>query len=319
MPQVSVIIPCFNAAAWIERVLESCMEQGPTLGEVIVVEDGSTDGSAEIVESVAARSGGVIRLISNPGKGGNAARNFGFENSRFDFIQWLDADDFLLPGKFDAQLSTLEAQPDLDIVWSDWEERFHDADGNRQASRNHDMATGEDLLLMLAADKWSVPANYLMRRSLAARVVAADGWNPARRVAQDREFFTLAALFARKASHVPGTFAVYNRQESGTVSGMDFGERLELQMDLEARLRRDMEAHVNDPRTLRALMRRLNSHTINAYFYNRRIRPRDCFWPWVIAPELIHWKKLAIYPALYLGAMLNCLRGHRLAGTGRTK
>lgn len=305
MSRVSVIIPCYNAARWIEAVLESCLAQGPALGEVIVVDDSSSDDSPRIVETVASRSNGLVRCITNRVKGGNHARNRGFAEARCEFIQWLDADDFLLPGKFEAQIAALDAEPEVEIVWSDWEERFHDADGNPVNARMHDMSGGEGLLLMLAADRWSVPASYLMRRDLAARVVAAKGWNPDRRVAQDREFFTLAAIHARRARHVPGVFAVYNRQASGSVSGMDFQERLALQMDLEARLRQEMIANITDQALLGRLIRRLNSHVINAYFYNRRVRPRSFFWPWAVAPELIHWKKLAIYPVLYAGAMLN--------------
>jgi len=315
--QVSVIIPCFNADRWITKVLDSCLMQGPLLGEVVVVDDGSTDDSTIIVQRYVQEHPDRIRLLRNPGKGGNAARVFGFTQSRFDLIQWLDADDYLCEGKFSAQVRHL--QGNVDIVYSDWIERFHNNDDRIVRDVERIMNSDESLLLSLAADRWSVPANYLMTRGLAERTVAADGWMPGRRIAQDREFFTIAAVLSRRAAYVPGLFSIYNRRPHGSVSGMDFAERLSLQMPLDARLR----AFVLDADLCTGekplCMRRLNTHCINAVFYNWGVMPQFFFWPWQVSLSLLHWKKRVIYPLLYFAAMVGyCRYRLRLDGVSGT-
>lgn len=89
---VSVIIPCLNAAPYLERAIGSALRQTYQPVEVIVVDDGSTDGSAEI----AASFGETARVFRSSGSGACSARNDGLEASRGEFIQFLDADDMLV-------------------------------------------------------------------------------------------------------------------------------------------------------------------------------------------------------------------------------
>lgn len=300
-----MVIPCFNAERWIERVLQSCIDQGPLLGEIVVVDDQSADGSVGVVRSFANKNATVVRLFTNPEKGGNNARNFGFAQTRCEFIQWLDADDFLLPGKFTGQVGYLLENPDVDIVVSDWAEHFHGVNDEVLERKVHRQSPKEGLLLDLLSERWSVPANYLMRRELAEKLALRNAWHPSRQVCQDREYFTLAALLSRGCGYVPGLFSIYNRQADGSVSCMDFKKRVALQMELEARLRAEILAQSLGKAQQSEYLNRLNSHVINAFFYNPRVQPRFFFWPWQVKAELIHYKKRLIFPGLYIGTVLN--------------
>ena len=115
---VSVIIPAFNAAPFLERCIESVLSQSIATWELIIVNDGSTDSTATLCEQAAAKDRRV-RCIHQPNSGLSAARNAGLKAAEGGFVQFLDADDTLLPRKLEASLQRFEARPDLDIVVSE--------------------------------------------------------------------------------------------------------------------------------------------------------------------------------------------------------
>ena len=96
---VSIIIANYNYARFLSRAIDSALDQDHAQVEVIVVDDASTDGSAEVIAS----SGGRIKACLREENGGHAAAfNTGFAASRGAIVLFLDADDYLLPGRFDA-------------------------------------------------------------------------------------------------------------------------------------------------------------------------------------------------------------------------
>jgi glycosyltransferase involved in cell wall biosynthesis len=115
---VSVIVPTYNYGRFLPDALESVRGQTYQDWECIVLDDGSTDATAEIVRAVAANDGRV-KYLSQANRGPNAARNRGIAESSGEFIQFLDADDILPPTKLEAQVRALEADPSVGIVYSD--------------------------------------------------------------------------------------------------------------------------------------------------------------------------------------------------------
>ncbi len=101
-PLVSILIPCFNAKEWIAECIDSALSQSYPNKEVLVVDDGSTDDSSSIVESFGDR----IRFERMPHAGGNAVRNRLTQLARGEWLQYLDADDCLLPEKIESQMET---------------------------------------------------------------------------------------------------------------------------------------------------------------------------------------------------------------------
>src|SRR3954466_15611284 len=104
---VSILIPCHNAERWIAQAIDSALAQTWPDKEVIVVDDGSTDASAEIIREYGDR----IRGESGPNRGGNAARPRLLALSRGEWLQYLDADDYLLPDKIANQMRFLASRP----------------------------------------------------------------------------------------------------------------------------------------------------------------------------------------------------------------
>ena len=112
METVSVVIPCFNAAPYIERAINSAMAQTVQPCEIICVDDGSTDETPEILERLAAESDGFIRFESHEHLGAPYVRNAGLSAAKGEYIQFLDADDVLLPTKFEHQLDLCALEED---------------------------------------------------------------------------------------------------------------------------------------------------------------------------------------------------------------
>jgi glycosyltransferase involved in cell wall biosynthesis len=100
---VSVIIPCYNAERWVGDAIQSCLSQTYRPIEVIVIDDGSTDGSRQIVLEAARSSHGSVKLIEIAHRGAPVARNRGLAAAAGDYVQFLDADDLMSPRKIELQ------------------------------------------------------------------------------------------------------------------------------------------------------------------------------------------------------------------------
>lgn len=113
-PLITIGIPCFNAAQWVARAVESALAQTWPRKEIIVVDDGSTDSSPAVLKQF----GDSIRVVSGPNRGVNSARNTILELARGEWVQYLDADDYLRPEKIAAQLREAAPIENADVIYS---------------------------------------------------------------------------------------------------------------------------------------------------------------------------------------------------------
>jgi glycosyltransferase involved in cell wall biosynthesis len=111
---VSILIPAYNAGPWIRQSIESALAQTWTPTEIIVADDGSTDDTASVAGSFEPR----VRLYPGEHRGGNAARNRLLREARGGWLQYLDADDYLLPEKIASQMRWLAGHPEVDVAYS---------------------------------------------------------------------------------------------------------------------------------------------------------------------------------------------------------
>jgi glycosyltransferase involved in cell wall biosynthesis len=205
VPRVSAIVIFLNEARFIAEAIESVRAQSYADWELLLVDDGSTDGSTAIARDYAAREPGKIRYLEHPGHanlGMSAARNLGVANARGEFVGFLDADDVWLPGKLREQLAILDAHPTVQMVygptllWRTW----HDAGA---ADDFCDLGFSPDtivmpprLLVSLIANRAQTPTtcNALMRRAAIGR---AGGFESVfRGMFEDQVFFMKLAVTA---------------------------------------------------------------------------------------------------------------------------
>ena len=124
LPLVSVVTPAYNQAAFLAETIETVLTQDYPRIEHIVLDDGSTDNTREILE----RYTGRVLWESQPNQGQTPTINKGWERSRGDIVTWLNSDDTYLPGAVSTAVEYLQEHPDIDIVYGDT--LFTTADGS---------------------------------------------------------------------------------------------------------------------------------------------------------------------------------------------
>ncbi len=114
-PSVSILIPAYNAERWIGETMESAVNQTYPYVEVIVVNDGSTDRTSQLIHKY---NSPRVKIIEQANAGGAAARNTALAHAQGDYIQWLDHDDLLAADKISEQIRRAQAVGDERILFS---------------------------------------------------------------------------------------------------------------------------------------------------------------------------------------------------------
>ena len=209
-PSVSVVIPCYNAQRWVGEAIRSCLAQTHRALEIILIDDGSTDDSLEVVKSY----GSKVRWESGPNRGGNYARNRGFELSSGEYIQFLDADDYILSEKIERQAKFLE-ETGADAVYGDWRHQYHEREEESFLGTVQVPGAQLDILESLLGQWWVAPVAILCRRRC---VTKCGGWDESLPSAQDRDFFIAAAWSKMDIRYQPGCYSIYRRWGNFTIS-----------------------------------------------------------------------------------------------------
>lgn len=116
VPRISVILPAYNAKQYIEQAVESILNQTFTDFELIILNDGSTDNTPEIIKHYADADKRVVFVDNTVNRGLIAVLNQGLDMARGEFIARMDADDISLPQRFEKQVAYLETHPDVGVL-----------------------------------------------------------------------------------------------------------------------------------------------------------------------------------------------------------
>lgn len=120
-PRVSVVIPTYNCDRFLPEAIDSVLRQTLTQLEIIVIDDGSTDQTAAILQAYQNRHGDRVRTVSRSNQGVSASRNHGIRLAQGEWIAFLDADDVFFPSKLEAQLHIAAQNPQLGMIHSGWQ------------------------------------------------------------------------------------------------------------------------------------------------------------------------------------------------------
>lgn len=180
MPSVSVVIPTYNRAEYLRQALASVFAQSFAPWEVIVVDDGSSDRTPEVVQAFGAK----VRYVRQDHQGIAAARNRGLEVAQGEVIAWLDADDLWEPNYLSTVVPLLTDDATLDGVYSGL--RYIDAAGNLLPQSSRKVVKPADLYSSLAEECFIQTSTFAVRRRCFARV---GGFDLAFQICEDYDMF----------------------------------------------------------------------------------------------------------------------------------
>lgn len=188
MPAVSVIMPAYNVEPYVGGAIRSALAQTYTDFEVIVVDDGSRDGTADVVRELS-KQDSRVRLVQQPNRGLAGARNTALRAARGEYFALLDSDDLWEPQFLTEQMAVLEARPDVDIVTGNgW---YLEGPRHGEVARPSPDPRPEPCLASIIGDEWAVFIMSVLRR----RVYTAIGpFDEEMRSNEDYDFWLRAAV-----------------------------------------------------------------------------------------------------------------------------
>lgn len=214
--RVSVVVPLYNHADYIEAAIASALAQGEVLHELVVIDDGSTDGSARVMERLARRDT-RIRFRSQANQGAAATINAGVRACGAEFVAILNSDDAWLPGRLDALALALEADPGAAIAASGI--AFMDGGGAAVANAWHEEAmafrAGRGMATALVNGNFLMTtSNFLFRRTLPEAI----GGFAALRYAHDLDLALRALALGHRIALLDETLLRYRIHARNTIA-----------------------------------------------------------------------------------------------------
>lgn len=208
-PLVSVIITTYNSARFLPKCVESVLAQSYKNLEIIIIDDGSIDQTCDLVK----KFGDAVQYHYQENKGVSAARNAGLKHANGEFIQFVDADDYIHPEKIEKQLKAF-TENDISIVYSDY--TLVDTSGNELTEATQRLKAGlfDDKAPMV--DRLMKECFLLIHSQLTRRRVFDEegGFDETEGISEDWDVWLRFAVRGLKFKYLPGVFAYYVKHEN---------------------------------------------------------------------------------------------------------
>jgi glycosyltransferase involved in cell wall biosynthesis len=221
-PLVSILIPAYNAERSLAYTLQSAIAQTWQRKEIIVINDGSTDGTAEVAGRFASQG---VAVISTENRGLSAAVNRAYGLCQGEYIQELDADDLLTPDKIERQLAALrEVDSKRMLLSSPWASFYYRTQQARFVPNSlwQDLSPVEWLLRKMGENLHMQNATWLVSREVAE---AAGPWDESLHYDQDGEYFSRVLLASEGTRFVPEGRVFYRASGSNRISYIGNSEK----------------------------------------------------------------------------------------------
>lgn len=175
--QISAVIPTYNCSRYLSRAIDSVLGQTRPVDEIVVIDDGSTDDTPALL----ARYGDRVRALRVANGGVSKARNHGLRMARYEWVAWLDADDWWMPTKIARQVELVDKDPQLDFIYTGL--RMVELDGHE-----YDRVTTDPTRVWpgLRYTNTITPSTVMVRREL---LLAAGGFDESIRMCEDWEMW----------------------------------------------------------------------------------------------------------------------------------
>ncbi|MFA6385996.1 MAG: glycosyltransferase [Candidatus Paceibacterota bacterium] len=208
---ISVVIPAYNVAGYIKQSIFSVVSQTYKNLEIIIVNDGATDNTGEIIEEYAKKDN-RIKIITQENKGLAAARNTGLSNAKGEYICILDSDDIMLPDKILQQYNFLELHPEYGICYSG---AYHFIDGSKDIYYHPIKVLFDPQYESLLYGNIINPNTVFFRRSVFEKY---GGFDESLRSAEDWDYWLTLAYNGVKFGYQPERLTLYRVRSSSLSS-----------------------------------------------------------------------------------------------------
>lgn len=211
LPLVSLLVPMYNVAGYIEDTIKLIHKQTYQNIEIIIVDDHSTDNSYELAKKYESP---ILRVLKNPAKGACSARNHAFTESRGTYIKFMDADDYCDSSLIEDQVKQLLPESNFTVAFSSLKKVFRDGTEFIPPRKiDKDYPVPYKILIDLWNDGgFNVPHCFLMHRDLTVKV---NGWNEELLKNQDGEYFARIFCLSEKLLFTKGQFAYWRQTGIG--------------------------------------------------------------------------------------------------------
>jgi len=210
--RISVVMPCYNAAPFVVEAVECVMGQSHGDVELIIVDDGSTDGSKEILQTLASSHPQRIVLLHQDRRGPYPARNLGLKHAKGGLVSFLDADDYLAQDCLE-KLATALDQQGADVAYCGWQNFGEGARGS-QPYVPPDYATMDMAAEFLRSCPWPIHAALVRREA----VDAISGFSERCFSSMDYDFWLRLYAHTQRIVRVPEVMAFYRWHGGGQIS-----------------------------------------------------------------------------------------------------
>ena len=209
---ISVVMPCYNAASFVEEAVNCVMHQTYLDIELIVVDDGSTDGSTKVLQRLAARYSPRLTLLSQDRKGPYPARNLALRHTRGGRVAFLDADDYWKAEALEKLATIMDARQ-ADITYCGWQNVGEGAPGTTPYIPP-DYSEMDTAAEFLRSCPWPIHAALVRREALDA----VQGFSERRFSAMDYDLWLRLYAHTQKIVRVPEVMAFYRWHDKGQIS-----------------------------------------------------------------------------------------------------
>jgi len=221
-PLVSILIPAYNAEPFIADTIKSALAQTWPEKEIIIVDDGSTDGTLSVALKFASEG---ITVVTQKNLGASAARNRAFSLCRGEYIQWLDADDLLARDKISRQMEVAKQMSNKRVLFSsEWGRFMYRASHTKFIPTPlwTDLSPLEWLLRKMGQNLHMQPATWLVSRELTE---AAGPWDTRLSLDDDGEYFCRVILASEKIEFIPAAKSFYRMSGFSSLSNVDMSKK----------------------------------------------------------------------------------------------
>lgn len=238
MPKISVVIPLYNKASHILQTLESVYAQHYPVDEVVVIDDGSTDGGDRLIQAAGYPN---LRLFKQKNQGVSAARNMGIVMAEHEHIAFLDADDQWLPMFIDEMVQLIRKYPDVGAYTSRYQcvegpQKFVDAKINLNGINPEGMLMKNYFEIASTGDLPFMISSMIVSKSLIERV---GDFPLGERIGEDQDFFARIAM-AGPIAYCPNVNLLYHRDSENKATLMHVPKK---ECPYSARLKTVLQSH----------------------------------------------------------------------------